>query len=106
MLRVHRRPRSARSLDDLHASHAAIRRIGAPGLWGARLAAAGVRAEPVTILPRVHGFDALRHTAMETNLRVLIADEDEGRSKPSATSLEGLGHEVMPFAVSVQKRPS
>ena len=40
-------------------------------------------------------------TAMETNLRVLIADEDEAKLDGLRKTLEGLGHEVVPFAVSV-----
>jgi AmiR/NasT family two-component response regulator len=37
----------------------------------------------------------------ETNLRVLIADEDESALRGLHEVLEGLGHEVMPYAVSV-----
>ena len=40
---------------------------------------------------------------METNLRVLIADEDESALDGLRTTLEQLGHEVMPFAVSVRE---
>jgi AmiR/NasT family two-component response regulator len=40
---------------------------------------------------------------MESNVRVLIADEDEGALEGLRTTLEGLGHEVMPFAVSVRE---
>jgi AmiR/NasT family two-component response regulator len=40
---------------------------------------------------------------MESNLRVLIADEDEGMLEVLRTTLEGLGHEVVPFAVSVRE---
>ena len=40
---------------------------------------------------------------METNLRVLIADEDESTLDGLRTTLEQLGHEVMPFAVSVRE---
>ena len=43
------------------------------------------------------------HTTMETNLRVLVADEDETALEGLRVTLEGLGHEVMPFAVSVQE---
>ncbi len=42
-------------------------------------------------------------TTMETNLRVLIADEDESALEGLRATLEGLGHEVMPFAVSVRE---
>jgi AmiR/NasT family two-component response regulator len=40
---------------------------------------------------------------METNLRVLVADEDESALDGLRTTLEQLGHEVMPFAVSVRE---
>jgi AmiR/NasT family two-component response regulator len=40
---------------------------------------------------------------METNLRVLIADEDESALDGLRATLERLGHEVMPFAVSVRE---
>jgi AmiR/NasT family two-component response regulator len=40
---------------------------------------------------------------METNLRVLIADEDERALEGLRGTLEGLGHEVVPFAVSVRE---
>jgi AmiR/NasT family two-component response regulator len=40
---------------------------------------------------------------METNLRVLIADEDESALDGLRSTLERLGHEVMPFAVSVRE---
>ena len=40
---------------------------------------------------------------METNLRVLIADEDEDALEVLRATLEQLGHEVMPFAVSVSE---
>ena len=40
---------------------------------------------------------------METNLRVLIADEDEDALDVLRATLEHLGHEVMPFAVSVRE---
>ena len=40
---------------------------------------------------------------METNLRVLIADEDESKLDGLRATLERLGHEVMPFAVSVRE---
>ena len=42
-------------------------------------------------------------TTMETNLRVLVADEDESALEGLRATLEGLGHEVMPFAVSVRE---
>ena len=42
-------------------------------------------------------------TTRETNLRVLIADEDEKALEGLRATLEGLGHEVMPFAVSVRE---
>ena len=41
------------------------------------------------------------NTGSERQLRVLIADEDRGRCASSARVLEGLGHEVAPYAVSV-----
>jgi AmiR/NasT family two-component response regulator len=40
---------------------------------------------------------------MESNLRVLIADEDESALEGLRATLEGLGHEVVPFAVSVSE---
>ena len=40
---------------------------------------------------------------METNLRVLIADEDEQALEGLGGVLEQLGHEVVPFAVSVRE---
>ena len=40
---------------------------------------------------------------MESNLRVLIADEDESALEGLRATLERLGHEVMPFAVSVRE---
>lgn len=40
---------------------------------------------------------------METNLRVLIADEDERALEGLRATLEELGHEVVPFAVSVRE---
>ena len=40
---------------------------------------------------------------METNLRVLIADEDEQALEGLCGILERLGHEVVPFAVSVRE---
>src|SRR5215213_2919041 len=40
---------------------------------------------------------------METNLRVLIADEDEDALEVLRATLDQLGHEVMPFAVSVSE---
>jgi AmiR/NasT family two-component response regulator len=45
----------------------------------------------------------MRQTGMETNLRVLIADENERALEGLRATLEGLGHEVMPFAVSVRE---
>ena len=45
----------------------------------------------------------MRQTGMETNLRVLIADEDQGALEVLRGTLEGLGHEVVPFAVSVRE---
>ena len=41
-------------------------------------------------------------TLQERNLRVLIADEDEATLRGLHETLVELGHEVMPFAVSVQ----
>src|SRR5215203_6085726 len=43
------------------------------------------------------------NTTMETNLRVLIADENESALDQLRVTLERLGHEVIPFAVSVQE---
>src|SRR3954453_7789962 len=40
---------------------------------------------------------------MESNLRVLIADEDERALDGLRATLEDLGHEVIPFAVSVRE---
>src|SRR3954470_7636968 len=40
---------------------------------------------------------------MESNLRVLIADEDESALEGLRATLEDLGHEVVPFAVSVRE---
>src|SRR3954462_14636415 len=40
---------------------------------------------------------------METNLRVLIADEDERALEGLRATLEELGHEVMPYAGSVSE---
>jgi response regulator NasT len=40
---------------------------------------------------------------MESNLRLLIADEDEGTLEGLRVTLEALGHEVIPFAVSVRE---
>jgi len=39
----------------------------------------------------------------ETNLRILIADEDESALRGLHGVLEGLGHEVTPYAVSVEE---
>ena len=43
------------------------------------------------------------NTTMETNLRVLIADENESALEQLRVTLERLGHEVIPFAVSVRE---
>src|SRR3954452_22864200 len=40
---------------------------------------------------------------MESNLRVLIADEDQSALEGLRATLEDLGHEVVPFAVSVRE---
>jgi AmiR/NasT family two-component response regulator len=40
---------------------------------------------------------------MESNLRVLIADEDQAALEGLRATLEDLGHEVVPFAVSVRE---
>ena len=40
---------------------------------------------------------------MESNLRVLVADEDERALDGLRATLESLGHEVIPFAVSVRE---
>ena len=45
----------------------------------------------------------MRHTGMESNQRVLIADEDEGALETLRATLDQLGHEVMPYAVSVSE---
>ena len=45
----------------------------------------------------------MRKTGMESNLRVLIADEDESKLTTLRATLEELGHEVIPFAVSVRE---
>jgi len=42
-------------------------------------------------------------TTHETNLTVLLADEDEAALKSLCEVLQGLGHEVTPFAVSVRE---
>ncbi|MGZ8649759.1 MAG: ANTAR domain-containing response regulator [Solirubrobacteraceae bacterium] len=42
-------------------------------------------------------------TISETNLRVLIADEDDNALRGLHQTLEQLGHEVTPYAVSVQE---
>jgi AmiR/NasT family two-component response regulator len=42
-------------------------------------------------------------TISETNLRVLIADEDESALRRLHEVLAGLGHEVTPYAVSVSE---
>jgi AmiR/NasT family two-component response regulator len=46
---------------------------------------------------------AVRSTGREKNLRVLIADEDEQALGGLGEVLERLGHEVVPFAVSVRE---
>jgi len=46
---------------------------------------------------------AVRSTGREKNLRVLIADEDEQALEGLGEVLERLGHEVVPFAVSVRE---
>jgi AmiR/NasT family two-component response regulator len=43
---------------------------------------------------------------MESNLRVLIADEDESALEGLEATLDKLGHEVMPYAVSVSEAAS
>src|SRR5215207_8435349 len=43
------------------------------------------------------------NTTMETNLRVLIDDENESALEQLRGTLERLGHEVIPFAVSVRE---
>ena len=40
-------------------------------------------------------------TRHETNLTVLLADEDEAALQSLCAVLQGLGHDVTPFAVSV-----
>src|SRR3954471_17541638 len=40
---------------------------------------------------------------MESNLRVLIADEDQSALEGLRATLEDLGHEEIPFAVSVRE---
>jgi response regulator NasT len=42
-------------------------------------------------------------TLTERGLRILIADEDEAALRTLAATLEGLGHVVTPFAVSVRE---
>jgi response regulator NasT len=42
-------------------------------------------------------------TTDERNLRILLADEDRGALQSLCEVLEGLGHEVTPFAVSVSE---
>jgi AmiR/NasT family two-component response regulator len=42
-------------------------------------------------------------TRHETNLTVLLADEDEGALRHLGQVLQGLGHDVTPFAVSVKE---
>jgi AmiR/NasT family two-component response regulator len=42
-------------------------------------------------------------TTNERNLRILLADEDRGALQRLCQVLEGLGHEVTPFAVSVEE---
>ena len=56
----------------------------APDCWGAINGGGGLLGRAGQILPRARkGLDRLRHTGMESNLRVLIADEDDD-------ALEGL----------------
>jgi AmiR/NasT family two-component response regulator len=45
----------------------------------------------------------LRSTGRETNLRILTADEDEQALEGLGAVLERLGHEVIPYAVSVRE---
>jgi AmiR/NasT family two-component response regulator len=45
----------------------------------------------------------LTATTNERNLRILLADEDKDDLQALGEVLEGLGHEVMPFAVSVRE---
>jgi AmiR/NasT family two-component response regulator len=42
-------------------------------------------------------------TRPETNLTVLLADEDEAALRSLCEVLQGLGHDVIPFAVSVEE---
>src|SRR5690242_12358809 len=42
-------------------------------------------------------------THTERGLRVVLADEDEGALRELAAVVEGLGHVVMPFAVSMRE---
>jgi response regulator NasT len=68
------------------------------------MAAAGLWAEPVNILTRAGGgISGARATGKESGLRVLIADEDERALEGLRTTLESLGHVVIPFAVSVRQ---
>jgi AmiR/NasT family two-component response regulator len=68
------------------------------------MAAAGLWAEPVNILTRAGGgIKGSQQSGTESNLRVLVADEDAGALEGLRTTLEGLGHEVIPFAVSVRE---
>ena len=67
-------------------------RIGAPGLWGAEEATAGGWAEPLTSLLRSPEPASRMPTTRETNLRVLIADEDEQALEGLGATLELLGH--------------
>src|ERR687893_542776 len=45
----------------------------------------------------------MRQSGMESNLRVLVADEDQSALEGLRATLESLGHEVVPFAVSVRE---
>jgi AmiR/NasT family two-component response regulator len=49
------------------------------------------------------GGPVTSNTITETNLRVLIADEDESALRSLHEVLSGLGHEVTPYAVSVRE---
>jgi response regulator NasT len=49
------------------------------------------------------GFLTMTAGSHERNLRVLLADEDKSALEHLAGVLDGLGHEVVPFAVSVQE---
>jgi AmiR/NasT family two-component response regulator len=67
------------------------------------MVAAGGWAEPVNILTRAGGgIKESGQIGIEANLRVLVADEDAAALEGLRATLEGLGHEVIPFAVSVR----